>query len=115
MPSMPGGGGTGGVASVPGAIGAMGISPVGRFLPNPTPLSRYNISGVTRDSVGSPLGLCTVEVFETVSGLLRGSTVSDANGNYSLDVTGGLTFFLVAYKPGSPDVSGTTVNTLVGT
>jgi hypothetical protein len=79
---------------------------------------RYRLVGITKDSGGNPLGACTVEVFETVSGLLRGSTVSDANGNYSLDVTvsagTGLTFFCNGYLAGSPDVAGTTVNTLVG-
>jgi hypothetical protein len=85
--------------------------------------TRYTVSGVTRDSAGAALGDCSVEIYETVSGLLRGATVSDANGNYTFDVTGGeavdiygnlLTFFVVAYKAGAPDVFGTTVNTLVG-
>jgi hypothetical protein len=77
---------------------------------------RYRIFGITKDSGGSALGGCNVEVFETASGLLRGATVSDATGNYSIDVTGseGMTFFAVAYKAGSPDVTGVTVNTLVG-
>lgn len=90
------------------------------YIPFSAP-ARYRIVGVTVDQGGLPLGLCTVEVYETVPGeephgLLRGSTVSDANGNYTLDVTGGmgLTFKCIAYKPGSPDVFGTTVNTLTG-
>jgi hypothetical protein len=79
--------------------------------------ARYTIAGITRDSNNNPLAACAVEIFETGSGFLRGSTVSDANGNYSIDVTGGmgLTFFAVAYKAGTSDVAGTTVNTLVGT
>jgi hypothetical protein len=79
--------------------------------------ARYTIAGITRDASNNPLAGCAVEVFETGSGLLRGATVSDANGNYSIDVTGGegLTFFAVAYKAGTSDVAGTTVNTLVGT
>lgn len=77
---------------------------------------RYTISGQTLDANSSALGGCDVRVYETGSGLLRAASVSDASGNYSLEVTGGqgLKFFVVAYKAGGPDVVGTTVNTLVG-
>jgi hypothetical protein len=84
---------------------------------------RYVISGVTRDTAGNPLGGCTVRVFEKM-GLLRAEVVSDANGNYRVDVNGPdaidaesgelLTFQCVAYLPSSPDQAGVTVNTLVG-
>jgi hypothetical protein len=90
--------------------------------------ARYRISGITKNSAGVALGNCVVQVYESSSqatliegqeahGKLRGSTDSGANGNYSLDVTGlgsGLTFTVVAYKAGTPDVAGTTVNTLEG-
>jgi hypothetical protein len=85
--------------------------------PAPQP-PRYILSGLTRDSAGTALGNCVVEIFETVSGLLRSSTVSDANGRWSIDVTGGmgLTFQAVCYKAGGTgDVEGCSVNTLVGT
>lgn len=77
--------------------------------------SRYLISGVTRDASGNPLGNCVVEVYETVSNLFRATTVSDANGNYAIEISGdlGITFQAIAYLPGSPDVAGVTVNTLV--
>ena len=85
---------------------------------------RYVISGITQDSTGAALGSCAVSVFETIpnaalnepQGRLVGMTVSDAAGNYSVDVTtaAGTTFFVVAYKAGAPDVMGTTVNTLIG-
>ena len=80
--------------------------------------ARYTISGVTQDSFGNPLGGCVVEVYETVSNMIRAETVSDANGNYIVDVTSGetgLTFQAIAYLSGSPDVAGITANTLVGT
>jgi hypothetical protein len=50
-----------------------------------------------------------------VSSLYRGQTISDASGNYAIEVAGdlGITFTAVAYLAGSPDVCGTTVNTLV--
>ena len=85
---------------------------------------KYTISGVTKDSNGAALGGCTVEVYETVAevnpnepkGRLVNSTVSDANGNYSIDVYAGpnATFRVQSYKAGAPDVAGTTVNTLIG-
>jgi hypothetical protein len=95
--------------------GAIGISNVGRFLDCPVPRThRYLISGVTRDSVGNALGNCAVKVFETVSNLCRGATISDASGNYQIEIAGdrGITFRVDAYLAGSPDVSGTSVNTL---
>jgi hypothetical protein len=85
---------------------------------------KYSIAGVTKDATGAPLGGCTVEVYETVTaanpnepkGRFVGSTVSDTNGNYSVDVYvgPGATFRAVVSKAGAPDVAGTSVNTLVG-
>jgi hypothetical protein len=78
--------------------------------------SRYLISGVTRDASGNPLGGCLVEVYETVSNRYRNYTISDASGNYAIEIAGdrSITFQAVAYLPGSPDLAGTTINTLVG-
>ena len=39
---------------------------------------------------------------------------SDANGNFTFNIGPNRQFQLVAYHPGSPDVAGVTVNTLVG-
>jgi hypothetical protein len=79
---------------------------------------RYVISGVTYDKSGTPLGGCTVQVFSVETPpVLRGAAVSLANGTYSIEVTAytvtALNFQAVAYLPGSPDVAGVTVNTLV--
>ena len=42
-----------------------------------------------------------------------GETVSNFDGDYSITVQqNGGTFYLVAYKAGSPDVAGTTANTI---
>ncbi len=86
--------------------------------------ARYVIFGVTKDAAGAPLGNCIVRIFERESGLLRAEVVSDGSGNYLVDVSGPdavdgesgqpLTFQGVAYKAGAPDVSGVTVNTLLG-
>lgn len=77
--------------------------------------SRVGFVGVTRDSTGSPLGGCVVQLFRTTDDLFIMEVTSDSTGNfllqswYSPD-----THYIVAYKAGSPDVFGTTVNTLVG-
>lgn len=52
-------------------------------------------------------------MFDTATDTIRGTTVSDANGNYLVDGQIDTTYYLVAYKAGAPDVSGTTVNTIV--
>ncbi len=79
----------------------------------------YTITGVTLNATGSPLGGCTVYLFRTVDEVALAWMVSDANGNYSFKVdeptTAPSKYFVVAYLPGSPDVAGTTINTLAGT
>jgi hypothetical protein len=40
--------------------------------------------------------------------------ISDAGGKYSIPVNIGIQHYAVAYLAGSPDVAGTTVNTLTG-
>jgi hypothetical protein len=75
-----------------------------------------SIFGVTRDSSSNPLASCTVSLYRTDTSAQIASVVSDGSGNYKFQfpVTGATNFYIVAYKAGSPDVSGTTVNTLVG-
>jgi hypothetical protein len=72
------------------------------------------ISGVTRDSVGTALGSCTVHLFLTEGDLEVDETISDAStGAYTFKVGGnGQRFYTVGYKVGAPDVSGASVNTL---
>lgn len=92
------------------------MSNVGRFAPETVyQNSRYLISGLTVDSGGTPIGNVAVDIFESASDTIRGSTISDAAGNYAVEISGdlGLTFYVRGYKTGSPDVAGTTVNTLV--
>jgi len=71
------------------------------------------VVGITRDSTGAVLGSCAVNLFLTGGGILKAATVSDAAGDYRFDQPGSGPFYLVAYKSGSPDVAGTTVNTLI--
>lgn len=77
--------------------------------------SRVGFVGVTRDEYGSPLGSCVVQLFRTADDLFIMEITSDANGNFLLQswYTPDA-HYIVAYKAGSPDVFGTTLNTLVG-
>ena len=77
--------------------------------------SRVGFVGITRDQYGAPVGSCVVQLFRTSDDLFIMEVTSDSSGNfllqswYSPD-----THYIVAYKAGSPDIFGTTVNTLVG-
>ena len=76
---------------------------------------RFGVSGVTRDVYGSPLGGVTVKLYRSSTDEMVGSVVSDPSGNYF--VTSPYypdTHYLVMYKTGTPDVFGTSANTLVG-
>lgn len=80
----------------------------------PLPAVVFRISGVTRDSTGTALPSCTVSLFRTVDNAAIDQTISDAAGAYSFSgASASFTYYVVAYKAGSPDVAGTTVNTLV--
>ena len=74
----------------------------------------YGFTGVTRDVWGSALGGVTVKLFRTSDNLFVMQVVSDVFGNYTLTTP----FYpdphyIVAYKSGTPDVTGSTANTLV--
>lgn len=88
------------------------------FCPPAEPLyasTSYSISGISRDANGNALGGCTVMVFYTGIDKLYTKVVSDANGVWRALVPDKVTqFYAVSYLAGSPDVAGTTVNTLVG-
>lgn len=71
------------------------------------------LSGVTRDGAGAPIAGCTVDLFRTSTDERVGSAISDGAGAFSIFAAGAGPFYLVAYKAGSPDVSGTTANTLL--
>jgi hypothetical protein len=80
-------------------------------------LPNYVVSGITKDSTGTPVANCHVDVFRTLDDVLVGDGNSDANGAYSIPVNApdtGLKFYAIAYKAGAPDIAGITVNTLQG-
>jgi hypothetical protein len=76
---------------------------------------RKKVIGVTKDGSGVVLGGCTVQLFNTATGTLVDTQVSDSAGNYTLTDPNNVACFVVGYLPGSPDVAGTTVNTVTGT
>lgn len=85
---------------------------------------RWFITGVTKDSVGAPLGNCRVVAMRTdrigintdqFSNPILADAISDGNGNFSIQVNTNIPFQLMGYKVGSPDVAGVTVNTVIPT
>jgi hypothetical protein len=76
----------------------------------------FLIAGVTRDNTGAPLGTCDVHLFETPSDLEVRQLVSDGSGNFAFQIgNNSVPHYIVAYKPGAPDVAGTTRNDLYAT
>jgi len=74
------------------------------------------IMGQCKD--GSDVGVsgATVQGFLTATDAYVGETTADSLGNYELGTPyPGAQHYLVAYRAGSPDIAGTTVNTLIPT
>ena len=83
--------------------------------PRQTPVPKtFQITGVTRDSAGAVLGSCVVHLFRTTDDVELDQVNSDASGNFSFvsGLSSEQSHYIVAYKAGSPDVSGTSLNTL---
>lgn len=72
------------------------------------------VTGITRDSSGVATGNCAVHLILTDTDNVVQELVSDASGNFTFYNPGSGPFYIVAYKTGSPDIAGTTVNTLIG-
>lgn len=74
------------------------------------------IRGVCKDSGGNTVSGAIVQGFLTATDAYVGETACDSYGNYELGTPyPGAAHYLVAYRAGSPDISGTTVNTLLPT
>lgn len=78
--------------------------------------TRFGFVGVTRDVYGSILGGCVVKAFRTTTDEKTDQQVSDVTTGAFLVSTPYYpdAHYLVSYKAGSPDVQGSTVNTLIG-
>lgn len=104
-----------GMRVVSPSLGGLGIfGGVTVLFKAPTFTGSFTISGVTRDSNGVPLAACSVDLFKTDAfDTWIAQTTSDGSGNYSFTLGSNSGYFwLRAYKPGSPDVAGTTLNTI---
>jgi len=108
-------GNVGAMAGVPGIPSTMPT--VRGYVSGESPVFEYPsaISGVTRDSTGAALASCAVIAYRTADNSIAAMTTSDASGNYRVDASQAITHYVVAYKAGSPDVAGTSLNTIVGT
>jgi hypothetical protein len=75
------------------------------------------IRGVTKDNVGTPVANAIVQGFVTATDIFIGEVTSRDDGTYTLmtEQLKTTAHYLVAYKAGSPDIAGTTVNTLLPT
>lgn len=71
------------------------------------------IIGTSRDSIGSPLGSCRIEAFLTAGDVPAGTCTSDSGGYFVCCTPYPGAHYIVAYKAGSPDQAGTTVNTII--
>ena len=80
---------------------------------NVAPARNFAVAGVTRDAGGAALGNCRVDLFVSATDMLVASQVSDAAGNFSFAQPGAGPFFIIAYLSGTPDIGGTSLNTLM--
>lgn len=72
--------------------------------------------GTTRDSTGATLGGAVVHAHLTPDGSFVGKVTADAGGYFELcSKYPDTNHYLVAYKSDSPDVAGTSLNTLLPT
>jgi hypothetical protein len=86
-----------------------------RYDINTGAVSRYGMTGVTRDQFGTPLGGCTVKLYRTNTDEVVSSMTSDSAGNYLVTTPYYPDrHYIVIYRAGFPDVYGTTVNTIIG-
>lgn len=107
----------------PFPYGTIFVAPVWESRPRLGGVASWkHIIGQSLDVNGNPLGTCVCKLYFTADGYSGAGSkdtvwqtkTSDANGNFQFDVPSSDQFYIVAYKAGSPDVEGTTVNTLTG-
>lgn len=111
-----------------GDVGGQGYMPVGQGLGDSGMFEPYScdgegtqtkrfIRGTCVDASEVPVANATVQAFRTSDDFYAGEGVSLDDGTYYVGVEQalGVAHYLVAYKPGSPDIAGTTVNTLTPT
>lgn len=78
--------------------------------------SQKFIMGVCKDEAAATVSGAVVQIFRTTDDLYVGETTADSNGRYEAGTPHtGMQHYLVAYRAGSPDITGATVNTLIPT
>ena len=75
---------------------------------------RLGFNGFSRDASGGVISGVTVKCMLTATDTKQSETVSDANGLFVVSTSEAGAHYLIFYKTGVPDLSGTTVNTLLG-
>ena len=75
------------------------------------------IRGTCVDASDVPVANPIVQAFRTADDAFMGEVQANTDGTYCVPVASvaGVQHYLVAYKAGSPDTAGTTVNTLTST
>lgn len=75
------------------------------------------IKGTVVDASDVAIANAVVQGFVTANDAYVGEVLSHLDGTYTLgtETLPGVAHYLVAYKPGTPDIAGTTVNTLTST
>ena len=94
--------------------GVRGAWPVRARVYPINPAQELLINGITRDKNGTIVGSATVDLYRTLTDQMVETVVSNAStGAFSFSAVGlGQQYYIVAYKAGSPDIAGTTLNTL---
>jgi hypothetical protein len=108
--------------------GQDGSGPVGRSLPTASGYEPFSCDGEGTQSLNFFRGTCKdnsavavanaiVQAFRTDTDAFLGQVQGNNDGTYTLGVELGkaTACYLVAYKAGSPDITGATVNTLLAT
>ena len=86
-------------------------------MPPPMPSGsngRLGFNGFSRDASGGVIAGVTVKCMLTSTDTKQSEAVSDANGLFVVSTAEAGGHYLIFYKTGTPDISGTTVNTLLG-
>jgi hypothetical protein len=75
------------------------------------------IRGQIKDAGGTGVSGAVVDLYVTATKTLERSTTADVLGYYEAGTqwASPITHYIVAYRAGSPDISGTSVNTLTAT
>jgi hypothetical protein len=76
--------------------------------------SKFMVTGIAKDNTGTALSGATVKLYRTSTDEMVGTATSAADGAYWVGTPYTGNHYAVAYKAGSPDVTGATVNTVTG-